>query len=402
MKISPGAAGISSRSLPRGVVALGLVSMFMDISSEMIHSLLPIFLVSALDVSALWVGLIEGIAEATASITKVFSGALSDWAGRRKPLILLGYGLSAMTKPFFPMATAVVIVLMARLVDRIGKGVRDAPRDALVADLTPEKARGVAYGLRQALDTLGALLGPLLALGLMMASGNQIRSVFWFAVIPAFIAVALVAFAVKEPKPIPSTAPTRFLIHRTDLARLHRRYWLIVSLAAVMNLARFSQAFLLLRAANVGLSVAFIPSVLMAMNLFYAVSAYPFGVLSDKISRLPLIVLGTAFLIAANAVLATAQGISAAFLGAVLWGLHMGATEGLFSALVADSCPEDLRGTAFGIFNLASGTALLLASMLAGWLWAALGPSSTFTAGAIFAGISLIGIITAWAPKKET
>jgi sugar phosphate permease len=243
---------MSSRFLPRGVVALGLVSMFMDISSEMIHSLLPIFLVSTLGVSALWVGMIEGIAEATASIAKVFSGALSDWAARRKPLILLGYGLSALTKPLFPMATAVGILLMARFVDRIGKGIRDAPRDALVADLTPENGRGVAYGLRQALDTLGALLGPLLALGLMMASGNHIRSVFWIAVIPAFIAVTVVAFAVKEPKPVLSTVPKRFLIRRTDLARLDRRYWLIVSLAAVMNLARFSQAFLLLRAANVG------------------------------------------------------------------------------------------------------------------------------------------------------
>jgi MFS family permease len=400
MKISQRTSDISSRSLPQGVVALGLVSMFMDISSEMIHSLLPIFLVSTLGVGMLAVGIIEGIAEATASVMKLFSGALSDWVGRRKPLVLLGYGLAALTKPLFPLATGVAMVLGARFFDRIGKGVRDAPRDALIADLTPENARGVAYGLRQALDTVGAFVGPLIALALMVATGNQFRLVFWIAVAPAFIAVALVAFGVQEPKPSRPTAQMRLLFRRTDLARLHRRYWFVVALAAVLSLARFSQAFLLLRAENVGLAVPFIPSVVLVMNIVYASSAYPFGALSDKVPRLTLLVFGIVFLIAANIVLAGAQNILAVFFGAVLWGLHMGASEGLLSALVADSCPEVLRGTAFGIFNLASGTALLLASIVAGWLWAALGPSSTFIAGAIFAGLSLMGIAT-WAPRKE-
>ena len=293
------------------------------------------------------------------------------------------------------------MVLGARFFDRIGKGIRDAPRDALVADLTPENARGVAYGLRQALDTVGAFVGPLIALALMVATGNQFRLVFWIAVAPAFIAVALVAFGVQEPKPSRPTAQMRLLFRRTDLARLHRRYWFVVALAAVLSLARFSQASLLLRAENVGLAVPFIPSVVLVMNIVYASSAYPFGALSDKVARLTLLAFGIVFLIAANIVLAGAQNILAVFFGAVLWGLHMGASEGLLSALVADSCPEDLRGTAFGIFNLASGTALLLASIAAGWLWAALGPSSTFIAGAIFAGLSLMGIAT-WAPRKKS
>jgi MFS family permease len=389
-----------SRCLPRGVVALGLVSMFMDISSEMIHSLLPIFLVSTLGLGTLSVGIVEGIAEATASVMKVFSGTLSDRVGRRKPLVLLGYGLSAMTKPLFPLATGVATVLVGRFVDRIGKGIRDAPRDALVADLTPERARGVAYGLRQALDTVGAFVGPLVALVLMTATGNDFRSVFWVAVVPAFVAVAIVAFGVEEPKPGGPTVQRRSLIRRTELVRLHRRYWFLVALAVVLNLARFSQAFLILRAENAGLALALLPSVLMVMNIVYAVGAYPFGVLADNISRLTLLVFGIAFLIAANVVLAAAQGIPAVFFGAMLWGLHMAATEGLLSTLVADTCPEDLRGTAFGIFNLASGTALLIASVVAGWLWAVLGPWSAFMTGAIFAGLSLIGI-TFWTPKTR-
>jgi MFS family permease len=400
MKISRGTIEMSSRALPHGVIVLGLVSMFMDISSETIHSLLPIFLVSTLGVGVLAVGIVEGIAEATASVTKLFSGALSDRVGRRKPLVLLGYGLAAATKPFFPLATGVAMVLVARFVDRVGKGIRDAPRDALVADLTPEHARGLAYGLRQALDTLGAFIGPLMASALMMATGNQFRSVFWIAVAPAFIAVALVAFCVPELKASRPSSQTRPLFRRTDLARFDRRYWLIVALAALLNLARFSQAFLLIRAQNVGLPVAFIPSVLIVLNIVYAFSAYPFGALSDRIARPRLLALGIIFLIGANLVLAGAQNVVAVYFGTVLWGLHMGATEGPLSALVADSCPEDLRGTAFGILNLSSGTTLLLASVVAGWLWGTLGPGSTFIAGAVFAGLSLAGT-AAWVLRRE-
>ena len=392
---------MSSRALPHGVVVLGLVSMFMDISSEIIHSLLPIFLLSTLGVSVLVVGIIEGVAEATASVTKLFSGALSDRVGRRKPLVLLGYSLAAATKPFFPLATGVTMVLAARFVDRVGKGIRDAPRDALVADLTPEETRGLAYGLRQALDTLGAFVGPLMASALMMATGNQFRSVFWIAMAPAFIAVALVAFCVPEPKANRPTSQAGPLFRRKDLARLDRRYWLIVALAALLNLARFSQAFLLIRAQNLGLATAFIPSVLIVMNIVYAFSAYPFGALSDRMARRRLLGLGLIFLIAANLVLAGAQNIVAVYFGTVLWGLHMGATEGLLSAVVADSCPEDLRGTAFGIFNLSSGIALLLANVVAGWLWGTLGPGSTFIAGTVFAGLCLVGTIAAWAPRRK-
>lgn len=356
------------RGIPRGIWALGLVSLLMDLSSELIHSLLPVFLVTALGASTMAVGLIEGIAEAAAAITKVFSGAVSDWLGRRKPLVLLGYGLAALSKPLFPLASGVGMVLAARFVDRVGKGIRGAPRDALIADLAPVSVRGAAYGLRQSLDTVGAFAGPLLALALMAASGDDFRLVFWFAVIPAVACVALIVFGVREPDVAVAGSPRRLPIRRSEMARLPGRYWLVTGFAAVLTLARFSEAFLLLRAQELGLAVTWVPVVLIVMNLVYAVSAYPFGRLSDRVRRRDLLALGVGLLILADLVLALAASPWLVGLGAVFWGLHMGATQGLLAAIVADTAPADLRGTAFGVFNLTTGLTLLAASVIAGVL----------------------------------
>ncbi|MBI4481047.1 MAG: MFS transporter [Acidobacteria bacterium] len=384
----------AKRVLPRGVIALGFVSMFMDTSSEMIHSLLPVFLVTGLGVNTLVVGLIEGLAESTAAITKIFAGVVSDWIGRRKPLVLLGYGIAALTKPLFPLATGAGTVFIARLVDRIGKGIRGAPRDALVADLTPEPARGAAYGLRQSMDTVGAFAGPALALAFMALSGNNFRFVFWIAVLPAFISVAFVVFGVEEPETHAAHRNRGFPLQRREIGRLSPKFWLIVAFGATLTLARFSEAFLLLRAENVGLAIGYVPIVLIVMNVFYAASAYPFGQLSDRGNRSSLLAIGIGFLIAADLVLAAAGATWSVLIGSMLWGLHMGATQGLLSAVVAAAAPVDRRGTAFGVFNLVTGGTLLLASVLAGFLWTAYGPAVTFLAGAGFSTVALIGLLT--------
>lgn len=378
--------------LPKGVVALGLVSLFMDLSSEMIHSLLPVFLVTVLGASALSVGLIEGVAEATASIAKVFSGVLSDWIGRRKPLVLLGYGLAALTKPLFPLANGIGAVLMARFLDRIGKGIRGAPRDALIADITQPENRGAAYGLRQSMDTVGAFSGPLLAIVLMTATHGNFRLVFWVAVVPAFVCVLLIVFGVEEPDSMRRAAQTGFPVSRANMRRLPPQFWWVVAFTAVLTLARFSEAFLLLRAESLGLSVSWVPMILIVMNLVYAASAYPFGKLSDNGSRRRLLACGILFLIVSDLLLALAGNVWVAGAGAAMWGLHMGATQGLLSALVSDAAPPDLRGTAFGVFNLVSGVFLLAASVIAGALWSVGGPALTFYAGAAFSCLALAGL----------
>ncbi len=386
--------------LLRGVVALGIVSLCMDTSSEMIHAALPLFLTTALGASALTLGWIEGVAEATASVTKVFAGTASDWFGRRKPFALLGYGLSALTRPLFPLANSVATVLFARFVDRVGKGIRGAPRDALVADLTPAAQRGAAYGLRQALDSVGAVLGPAIALLLLVASGDSFRTVFWVAVAPAILAVAVLALAVREPERPSSARALRSPIQRSELARLSRRYWQVVAFGVVLTLARFSEAFLVLRAADAGLALRFAPLALVAMNLAYAATSYPLGKLSDRAQR-PVAALGLACLVVADLALAAAAGRPAlALLGAALWGLHMGATQGLVTALVADAAPENLRGTAFGVFHLLVGVAQLVASVLAGALWSQLGPAATFAAGALFSAVAAAGLFVAWRPRS--
>ncbi|PGH57515.1 MFS transporter [Azospirillum palustre] len=366
----------------------------MDVSSEMIHSLLPVFLVSVLGASALSVGLIEGIAEATASITKVFSGVVSDWARRRKPLLLLGYGMAALTKPVFPLADTLASVLLARFLDRIGKGVRGAPRDALVAEVTPPDLRGAAFGLRQSMDTVGAFAGPALAMLLMVLSDDNFRLVFWIAVVPALIAVAVILFGVREPDREASGEPRRFPIRRGQLRRLDGTFWRVVMLASVLTLARFSEAFLLLRAQSVGVQDAYAPLVLIVMNIVYAISAYPLGRLADRLDRRNLLAVGVGLLVVADLVLAAAGSAPAVLAGVALWGLHMGATQGLLAVFVADATPADLRGTGFGLYNLLTGIFLLAASTVAGVLWTAVGPNATFLAGAAFALITLVGLLT--------
>ena len=382
---------VSAPRLPTAIWVLGFVSLLMDISSEMVHSLLPLFMVGTLGASALVVGLIEGLAEATALIVKVFSGVLSDWWGKRKWLAVFGYALGALTKPLFALAPGIGTVLTARLLDRLGKGVRGAPRDALVADIAPPDMRGAAFGLRQSLDTVGAFLGPLLAVGLMLLWANDFRAVFWVAVVPGLLAVALLMLGVREPDR-PAGQRRGNPIRRENLRRLGSAYWWVVGLGAVFTLARFSEAFLVLRAAQSGVPVALVPLVMVAMNLVYAASAYPFGRLSDRMDHRTLLALGLAVLIAADLVLAANAHWTTLLAGVVLWGLHMGMTQGLLATMVADTAPADLRGTAFGFFNLVSGVALLLSSAIAGLLWDQLGASFTFYAGAAFSGLALLGL----------
>lgn len=381
------------RQIPQGVWALGFVSLFMDTSSEMIHALLPVYLVTALGTSVLTVGIIEGIAEATAAVTKVFSGALSDWLGKRKFLAALGYGLAAFTKPIFPLAPSVGWLIGARFVDRIGKGIRGAPRDALIADIAPEPLRGASFGLRQALDTTGAFFGPLLAIALMWLTSDQFVTVFWIAVVPAFLSFGLILFAVREPEHPQNAARVRMPLSRRELGRLGSAYWGVVAIATLFTLARFSQAFLILKGQAVGVPLAMTPAVLVLMNAVYALSAYPVGALSDRTGRVTILIAGLMLLILADLALALSPGIVGVAFGIALWGLHLGFTEGLLSALVADTAPPDLRGTAFGLFNLVTGIALLAASLIAGGLWDVMGPRATFLAGAGFAVLTLIGLI---------
>lgn len=380
------------RDIPRAIWALGFVSLLMDVSSEMIHALLPVYLVTVLGASMVTVGVIEGIAEATASIVKVFSGALSDWLGKRKLLAVIGYGLAAFTKPVFPMASSVGWVVAARFIDRIGKGIRGAPRDALVADIAPAHLRGASFGLRQSLDTVGAFVGPLLAIGLMWLTLNNFQAVFWVAVIPAFLALGLLLFAVNEPGRPASSRKVRFPLCLPELKHLGLAYWLVVAVATVFTLARFSEAFLILRAQAVGLPIVLIPLVLVVMNIVYSLAAYPAGVLSDRFNRLTVLIMGFALLIAADLVLAVSGSLASLTVGVALWGLHLGVTQGLLATLIADTAPPELRGTAYGVFNLLGGLALLLASVLAGSLWDTFGSKATFLTGAAFTTLALLGL----------
>ena len=386
--------------MPAGIWMLGFVSMLMDISSEMIHSLLPLFMVTVLGASALSVGVVEGLAEATALIVKVFSGTLSDYLGRRKGLAVFGYALGAFSKPLFALADSFGLVVTARLIDRVGKGIRGAPRDALVADLAPPKMRGAAFGLRQSLDTIGAFLGPLIAVGLMLLWANDFRAIFWVAVVPGVLAVILLLVGVKEP---PAKASERRInpISRASLRRLGNAYWWVVAIGGVFTLARFSEAFLVLRAQQGGMPLALVPLVMVAMNVVYALSAYPFGKLSDRVSHRTLLVLGLLVLVVADFVLASSSHWSTVLAGVALWGVHMGMTQGLLATMVADAAPPELRGTAYGFFNLVSGIALLIASVVAGLIWDELGAAYTFYAGAGFSTIAIIALITQGLRRRQ-
>ena len=383
------------REIPSAVWALGFVSLLMDTSSEIIHALLPVYLVQVLGASMVAVGFIEGVAEATASITKVFSGAISDWLGKRKWLAVIGYGLAALTKPIFPLAPSVGWLVAARFIDRIGKGIRGAPRDALIADISPARLRGASFGLRQSLDTVGAFLGPALAIGLMWLTADNFRAVFWVAVIPALLCVALLVVAIDEPERPAGLRKVKSPLSAAELRHLGLAYWFVVGIAMVFSLARFSEAFLILRAQAVGLPVTLVPLVLVLMNLVYSLAAYPAGAWSDRVNRITLLSVGFGFLVAADLAFAFTNGIAGVAAGVALWGLHMGFTQGLLATLVADTAPPELRGTAYGMFNLLSGLALLVASVLAGELWEHIGPRGTFLAGALFTMLALGGLAAA-------
>jgi MFS family permease len=376
--------------LPTSVWALGFVSLFTDVGSEMVHSLLPVLLAGTLGASAMTIGLIEGAAESLVLITKVFSGYISDAFGKRKPLVLLGYGLAAVVKPLFPLAGSVGTVVTARLLDRFGKGIRGAPRDALIADVTPAEVRGAAFGLRQSMDSIGAVIGPLLAVALMAIFLGDIDTVLWFAVAPGFIAVALIVFFVREPAQVERHA--RLPISRAGLASLGRPFWMVVVVGGLLSLARFSEAFLILRGSQLGLSNSLVPLVLVIMSVVYTLSAWPVGALSDRWSRRSLFAAGMVVLVLADGMLALAQGPLGVFLGAGLWGLHLGMTQGLLSAMIADTTPTAWRGTGFGVFSLISGVALLIASVAAGAIWDQFGSQTTFVVGGTFALLSVFAL----------
>ncbi len=377
--------------IPRGVWVLGFVSLFMDISSEMIHSLLPIYMVAGLGMSAFHLGLIEGAAEATALIVKIFSGALSDYFGKRKGLALLGYSLGALSKPAFALASGPTLIFTARIVDRIGKGIRGAPRDALLADIAPAHLRGASFGLRQSLDTVGAFLGPLLAVGFMLLWQNDFKMVFWLAFIPALVSVACLFFGIEEA-PAQAGKQRSNPIKKENLRRLGRAYWWVVLIGALFTLARFSEAFLVLRAQQMGIEIAYVPLLMVAMNLVYAATAYPFGKLSDRLSHRSLLAIGIGLLMLADLLLALSSHWGMVLLGVSIWGVHMGMTQGLLASMVAATAPPDLRGTAFGFFNLAAGGAMLVASALAGYLWDAYGASFTFLGGILLSALCLMAL----------
>ena len=389
------------KNVPRGVWMLGLVSLFMDVSSEMIHAVLPLFVVGTLGASAALLGLLEGIAEATALISKMFSGLLSDRWRSRKGLALAGYGLATIVKPLFPLATSVAAVFAARFADRIGKGIRGAPRDAMVADMTPPHLRGAAFGLRQSLDTVGAFAGPLAAMGLMAILMMDLRAVMWVAFVPAIIAVAILALGVEEPPMAPAGARKPGFDAATAGA-LGAAFWRVAVLGAVMMLARFSEAFLVLKASDTGLATAYVPLVMVVMSLVYSLSSYPAGMLSDRLGRRGLLLAGLGVLILADLVLALSGSIGAVLIGVGLWGLHMGLTQGILSSLVADTAPDDLRGTAFGMFNLMSGVAMLAGSTFAGVLWDVYGSPAAFLAGGAFALVCIAGFVILPGGKSGT
>jgi MFS family permease len=387
-------------TMPRTVWILGFASLLNDVSSEMIHSILPLFLVGSLGASLTTVGFIEGLAECIGSVLKVFSGALSDQLGHRKGLLVGGYALSTCVKPLFALATSSVWVLAARAADRVGKGIRVAPRDALVADTTSPEIRGAAYGLRQSLDTVGALLGPLAAFALLQLYSNDFRLVFWLALIPAALCVLLLIFGIDETVDRVSH-PTKANIDFSALRSLGRRYWIVLLVAFLFNLGNSSDAFLLLKLQSVGAQLAFIPLALVVMNATYAISAYPAGLLSDRFGRRGLIVAGISLYSIVYFGMAAASDIWHVWLLLSLYGIQLGLTQGVFLALVSDTVPEHLRGTGFGFYSLLIGFTLLPASLLAGMLWQYVSPGAAFMLGGWCALLSLFLFLVSGAATRS-
>ena len=378
-----------ARHLPRNVAVLGVISLLTAMSSAMVYGLLPVFLVKSLGATTASVGLIEGVAEAVMSLTRIFSGVASDWMGRRKPLVLIGYAVSAVNKVMFPLAGAVSTVLVARVIDRAGKGLRDAPRDAFMTDVTPANIRGSGFGLRLAFYTTGFVIGPLAAMGLMKLSGDDFRLVFWLAVIPATLAIIVLIFAIKEETP-KKFAPRPLGLRRGEPVAFAGSFWWAIAIASVLSLARFSYAFLILKAHSIGIDAAYVPVMLVLMHLVYAAAAYPFGILADHIDRRLQLGIGAIVLIGADVVLATTNEGWMIAVGAGLWGLQMAVTQGLLAASVADTAPVTLRGTAFGIYDLSVGFATFIASTAAGALWMTGGPPLAFGFSGLIAAAAIL------------
>ena len=381
-------------SIPSTVWILGFVSLLMDISSEMVQTLLPLYLVAGLGASAMMVGFIEGLSVAIATVTKLFSGVISDWTGRRKPLAVAGYGLAAISKLIFPLATTAGGIVMAKAIDRVGKGIRGTPRDALIADVTPPEIRGAAFGLRKSLDTVGGFVGPLIAIGLMLVTGGNIITIFWIAAIPAFIAVALLIFGIREPETPPKRplARSKGFPRFADAGKLNATVWIVIAVASILTMARFREAFLLLKAQEAGFAAAWVPITMVVMPAVYGLTAYPVGALSDRLGRKGLLAASLGFLIVADLVIAQSTTIYPFLAGIVLWGLHMGFSQGILATLIADTAPGHLKGTAFGMFNVITGLVMLVGNIGAGWLWESYGSSATFLAGAILSAVALLSL----------
>lgn len=385
------------KKIPKSVWALGFVSLFMDVSSELIHSLLPIFLVSSMGASLTFVGLVEGVGESTALIVKIFSGSLSDLLQRRKIFVVTGYTLSALTKPLFPLAASLSMVFTARILDRIGKGIRDAPRDALISDLVSEDNRGASFGLRQTLDTIGAIVGPLLAIVLMIWFASNIRLVFWVAVIPATIAVVLVMFTIAESKDVKVAAKNpKITLYVKGIESIGYRYWILIAIGAFLTLARFSEAFLVLKTKAVGMPLNWIPIIMIIMNIAFVFSALPSGIISDISGRSRILIIGILLLGLSCLLLAQAADPFMTILGVILWGLHMGLTQGLLSAMVADVTPIALRGFGYGMFYFVCGITTLLSSVLAGIVGDQFGMNMIFYVGAGFSIMTLILLLVTY------
>ena len=380
-----------SGAIPRQVWVLGFVSLLMDVSSEIVQTLLPLYLVAGLGASAVTVGFVEGFSIAVAMVTRLSSGFLSDWFGNRKFLAALGYGLAAISKPLFPLADSLFWIVGAKFLDRVGKGIRAAPRDALIADITPAEIRGASFGLRKSLDTVGGFVGPIAAIGLMLWTGGSFSTIFWIAVIPAFLAVGLLVACVKEPD-VPAARKKGAALNLKDAVLLNRANWVVILVSSILAIARFSEAFLLLRSQQVGFSIAWVPATMVIMHLVYGLAAYPVGMLSDRIGRNVMLGISLLFLLAGDLVLAYTATIPFLILGIVLWGLHMGFSQGILATLIADTAPSHLRGTAFGVFSLTTGILALVGNLAAGALWDQQGAQATFLMGALLSGAAIMGL----------
>jgi MFS family permease len=382
--------------IPATVWVLGIVSLLMDVSSEMVQTLLPFYLVSVLGASALAVGFIEGLSVAIATTTKLFSGIIADWTRRRKALAVLGYGLGALSKLAFPFATSVGWIVAAKALDRVGKGIRGTPRDALIADVTPQEIRGAAFGLRKSLDTVGGFIGPLAAIGLMFALDGNVLAIYWIAVVPAFLSVFILVIGVKEPREPVAAKAAALPLRISDIIRLNSSVWLVIIAASMLTFARFSEAFLLLKSQEAGFMPAWIPVTMVVMHAVYGLTAYPAGRLSDAIGRSGILAASVGVLALAYVALAFAGSIPMFLVGVVLWGLHMGLSQGLLATLIADAAPPSLKGTAFGVFNLMTGIAVLTGNVIAGLLWDSYGSFGTFGAGAVLSLIALLIVTLVW------